>query len=780
MCIIKTLSKALKTDRERFKIPRSVQDTIPIRRIWSDGIFQAGSLFSKSFSFTDINYSIASKEDKTAMFLDYSELLNALDSGASTKITINNRRVNRAAAESELLLSMQGDKLDPFRQEYNEMLLSKITGTDSSVVQERYLTVSVHKKNIEEARAYFARVGTDIVTHLAQLSSTGRGLDAVQRLKILRDFFREDEPAFELDLKEQMKLGHDFKDWLCPDSMEFQADCFRLNDRWGRVLYLQGYASYIKDSMISELCNMNRSLMLSIDILPVPTDEAVREIQNKLLGIETNVANWQRKQNAANNFSAVIPYDMEQQRQETREMLNDLTNRDQRMIFGLVTMVHLADTKEQLDSDTESILSISRKHLCQMSVLRWQQKDGLDTVLPYGLRKIEALRTLTTESTAVLIPFRAQEILQPGGIYYGQNAVSGNMIVADRRKLLNGNSFRLGVSGSGKSFSAKEEIASIALSTADDILILDPESEFGFLTEALGGEVIQISAVSDTHLNAMEMDKAYGDERNPLIEKSEFILSLFEQLVGAGGVSAKEKSILDRCVYEVYADYLANGCGGEVPTLKELYQVLLKQPEPEAQGLALSSELFITGSLNTFAQPTNVDTKARIISYDIRELGEQLLPVGMLVTLDAIFNRVIQNWKKGKTTWVFADEIYLLFRYEYSANFLYKLWKRIRKYNGLITGLTQNLDELLRSDTARLMLANSEFLVLLNQSATDREELAKLLNISETQLGYITNVAAGCGLIRCAGNIVPFENSFPQNTRLYSLMTTKPGEAMRK
>ena len=780
MCIIKTLSKALKTDRERFKIPRSVQDTIPIRRIWSDGIFQAGSLFSKSFSFTDINYSIASKEDKTAMFLDYSELLNALDSGASTKMTLNNRRVKRAAAESELLLSMQGDKLDPFRQEYNEMLLSKITGTDSSVVQERYLTVSVHKKNIEEARAYFARVGTDIVTHLAQLSSTGRGLDAVQRLKILRDFFREDEPAFELDLKEQMKLGHDFKDWLCPDSMEFQADCFRLNDRWGRVLYLQGYASYIKDSMISELCNMNRSLMLSIDILPVPTDEAVREIQNKLLGIETNVANWQRKQNAANNFSAVIPYDMEQQRQETREMLNDLTNRDQRMIFGLVTMVHLADTKEQLDSDTESILSISRKHLCQMSVLRWQQKDGLDTVLPYGLRKIEALRTLTTESTAVLIPFRAQEILQPGGIYYGQNAVSGNMIVADRRKLLNGNSFRLGVSGSGKSFSAKEEIASIALSTADDILILDPESEFGFLTEALGGEVIQISAVSDTHLNAMEMDKAYGDERNPLIEKSEFILSLFEQLVGAGGVSAKEKSILDRCVYEVYADYLANGCGGEVPTLKELYQVLLKQPEPEAQGLALSSELFITGSLNTFAQPTNVDTKARIISYDIRELGEQLLPVGMLVTLDAIFNRVIQNWKKGKTTWVFADEIYLLFRYEYSANFLYKLWKRIRKYNGLITGLTQNLDELLRSDTARLMLANSEFLVLLNQSATDREELAKLLNISETQLGYITNVAAGCGLIRCAGNIVPFENSFPQNTRLYSLMTTKPGEAMRK
>ena len=777
MPIIKTLLKAVKAEKEPFRILRSVQDAVPIRRSWPDGIFQVGNRFSKSFSFTDINYAVAGKGDKTTMFLDYSELLNALDSGASAKITINNRKMDKAAFERSLLLPMREDGLDHFRREYNGMLLSKVTGANNSILQERYLTVSVHKKNIEEARSYFSRVGTDIITHLAQLSSVGRELDVQSRLQILRDFFKGNEPAaFAFDLKEHMKKGHSFKDWLCPDSMEFQKDYFRLNGRWGRVLYLQGYASYIKDSMISELCSLDRSLMLSIDILPVPTDEAVREIQNKLLGVETNAANWQRKQNAANNFSAVLPYDMELQRKETKEMLDDLTTRDQRMMFGLVTMVHLADTKEQLDSDTETILTVARKHMCPRSVLRWQQKDGLDTVLPYGLRKIQVLRTLTTESTAVLIPFRAQEIMQAGGIYYGQNAVSKNMIVADRRKLLNGNSFRLGVSGSGKCFSAKEEIVSIALSTDDDILILDPESEFGLLAEALGGEVIRVSATSDTHLNAMDMDRAYGDERNPLIEKSEFILSLFEQLVGAGGVSAKEKSILDRCAYDVYREYMANNYTGEPPTLKDLYHALLKQPEPEARGLALSSELFITGSLNTFAQPTNVATKARIIAYDIRELGEQLMPIGMLVTLDAIFNRVIQNWKKGKTTWVFADEFYLLFRYQYSADFFYKLWKRIRKYNGLVTGLTQNVDELLRSDTARLMLANSEFLVMLNQSATDRDELAKLLNISDTQLGYITNVAAGCGLIRCAGNIVPFENSFPRNTQLYRLMTTKPGE----
>ena len=780
MPILKTLSKATR-EKERFAIPKSVQDAIPIRRIWPDGIFQVGNRFSKSFSFTDINYAIAGKDDKTTMFLDYSELLNALDSGAFAKITIHNRRVNKKEFERSLLLPMKGDSLDPFRLEYNEMLLSKVTGTNNSVVQDRCLTISVAKRTVEEARAYFARVGTDIVTHLAQLSSVGQELDDSARLRIFRDFFLGDETdAFAFDLKEHMRKGHSFKDWFCPDSLEFQKDHFRINDRWGRVLYLQNYASYIKDSMVSELCDLNRSLMLSIDILPVPTDEAVREIQNKLLGVETNAANWQRKQNAAQNYSAVLPYDMEQQRQETKEMLDDLTNRDQRMMLGLVTLVHLADSREQLDSDTETLLTVTRKNLCQMGVLRWQQQDGLDTVLPYGLRKIQALRTLTTESTAVLIPFRAQEILQSGGIYYGQNAVSKNLIVADRRKLLNGNSFRLGVSGSGKSFSAKEEIVSIALSTEDDILILDPESEFGHLTKALGGEVVRVSASSGTHINALDMDKAYGDERSPLIEKSEFVLSLFEQLIGVGGISAREKSILDRCTYDVYQEYIANGYQGQPPTLQDLYRSLLKQPEPEARGLALSSELFITGSLNTFAKPTNVNTRARIIAYDIRELGEQLMPIGMLVTLDAIFNRVIQNWKKGKTTWVFADELYLLFRYQYSADFFYKLWKRIRKYNGLVTGLTQNVEELLCSDTARLMLANSEFLILLNQSKTDRDELASLLNISETQLGYITNVAAGCGLIRCAGNIVPFENSFPRNTRLYQLMTTKPDEVLRK
>lgn len=776
--MIKTLAASLKRDKEKFRIPHSVQDAIPIRRVWPDGIFLAGQDgYSRSYRFTDINYAVASKEDKLAMFLDYSELLNALDSGVAAKITIHNRKVDKSRYKRDLLLPLKGDRLDEYRREYNEMLRSKITATSSNVVREQYLTISAHKKNIDEARAYFARIGGEITARLAKLSSQATPMDAAERLGLLRDFFRDGKPApFAFDMADRAKLGHSFKEWFCPDSMEFYADHFKIDGHFGRVLYLRDYASYIRDSFVNELCELDRSLMLSIDILPVPTDEAARELQNKLLGVETNVANWQRRQNNVSNFSAVIPYDMQLQRKETTEFLDDLTGRDQRMMFGLVTLVHLADSKEQLDADTESLLAVGGKHRCELSALRWQQRDGLDTALPYGVRHIHALRTLTTESTAVLMPFKAQELNHAGGIYYGQNAVSGNMIRIDRSKLLNGHSFRLGVSGSGKSMSAKEEIVHIALATDDDILILDPESEFGPLAKALGGEVLPISPHSTVHLNALDMDKAYGEGQNPLIDKVQLILSMFEPLAEHGALPARQKSLLDRCARIVYGSYLCGGCTGEPPTLVDFRNVLLAQPEQEAHDLALAAELYTTGSLDVFAHQTNVDTNARILVYDIRELDEQLRPVGMVVTLDAIFNRVIRNWRLGKRTWVFADEFYLLFRYSYSAEFFYRLFKRLRKYNAYITAVSQNVEEILRSDTARLMLANSEFLVMLNQAATDRDELAKLLSISENQLSHITNVPAGHGLIRCGGVIVPFENSFPKDTKLYRLMTTKPGE----
>jgi len=476
--MIKTLTNLFKQDKEKFVVPKGVQDVIPISAIYDDGIFQVGKdKFSKTYKFSDINYAVASREDKEAMFLEYSELLNSLDSGATTKITINNRRLNRLDFEKTILIPKTGDELDEYREEYNKMLLEKATGANA-IVQDKYMTISVNKKNVADARTYFARVGADLIVHFGRLGSKCAELETDERLRIFHDFYRVgEETAFHFDIKETRKKGHDFKDYICPDSMEFEKDYFKMGNRYGRVLFLREYASYIKDSMVAELTDLNRNLMMSIDVVPVPTDEAVREAESRLLGVETNITNWQRRQNSNNNFSATVPYDMEQQKKEMKEFLDDLTTRDQRMMFAVLTMVHTAETKEQLDNDTEALLTTARKHLCQFGVLKFQQMDGLNTVMPFGIRKIDTFRTLTTESLAVFIPFRVQDIYHENGIYYGQNVISKNMIIADRKQLLNGNEFILGVSGGGKSFAAKGEIINQVLSSNADIIIIDPERE---------------------------------------------------------------------------------------------------------------------------------------------------------------------------------------------------------------------------------------------------------------------------------------------------------------
>ena len=774
--MIKTVNNTLKQDKEKYQIPGKVQDIIPVRTVYPDGIFLSGKgKYSKTFRFRDINYAVASRSDKEMMFLEYSELLNAFDSGATTKITINNRRLNRLDFENQILIGMKNDGLNEYRKEYNSMLLDKATGSNA-IVQDKYVTVSVSKNNIEDARVYFSRIGADLVAHFARLGSQCTELDAEERLRIIHDFFRTgEETYFNFDMKDHMKKGHSFADYICPDSYENHDSYFKIGGRYGRVLLLRDYASYIKDSMVAELTDINRNLMLSIDVIPVPTDEAVKEVENRLLGVETNITNWQRKQNMNNNYSAVVPYDMEQQRKESKEFLDDLTTRDQRMMFAVVTIVHTADSKKQLDNDTEEILTTARKHLCQMTTLRYQQLDGLQTAVPFGVRKIDAFRTLTTESLAVFMPFRVQEVYDKHGIYYGQNVISKNMMIADRRKLLNGNSFILGVSGSGKSFTAKNEITNLMLSTDADIIILDPEREYAPLVRALGGSVIEISATSPNHINAMDMNKDYG-EVDPVIEKSQFLQSLCEQIIAGHHFAKGQQSIIDRCTENVYRYYKQGNYMGTPPTLADFREELLRQPEPEAHSLALELELFTRGSLNTFAKQTNVDTGNRLICYDILELGEQLRAIGMLVILDSIINRITANRMRGKETFIVIDEIYLLFMHEYSAQFLFKLWKRVRKYGAFCTGVTQNVDDLLQSHTARTMLSNSEFIVMLNQAATDRVELAKLLNISDLQLSYITNVDAGHGLIKVGSSLVPFANKFPRNTKLYRLMSTKPGE----
>ena len=763
------------TVKNELKIPKRLQGVLPFETIYDDGIMRIGSLYSKTFAFQDINYAVASQDEKEAIFLAYSDLLNSIDSSAFTQITIANENINISDFEKDILISKKSDQLNYFRNEYNAMLKSKAIETNN-LQQEKYITLSAEKKTYEEAKTYFQRLHSTMSEHLENMGSSLLPLNAKKRLRIIHDFYRPDDlPFYRLSLQDFARNGHSVKDYILPGNMKVKADYMEYDGNYARVLFVKDYANYIKDDFISELSELPFNLTLTINMFLIPTHEAVKEVEKRLLGIEANIHKFLQKQARQDNYTGAIPYSMQMQRKETQEFLNDLTSRDQRMIIATITLVHQATSLKELNEQTEAIEMTARKNMCQMNVLRWEQVQGLQTTLPYGVHNVHATRTLTTESAAVFMPFQTKDIFHKNGIYYGQNIVSKKPIIANRAELQNGNGFILGVPGSGKSFFAKREIINTILATDYDVLIVDPEREYGKLVESLGGENLIISARSKTHINPLDLAQD-PDILNPLSEKSEFIMSLFEQLMVEYGLGAVEKTIIDRCTRTIYKDYLNKKYQGLPPTLNDLFIALNKQKEPEALNLALALELFVEGSLNNFSHDTNIDTKNRLICYDILDLGSQLKSIGMLVVLDNILNRVTENRENKRNTLIVIDEIYLLFMQEYASNFLYTLWKRIRKYHGYAVGITQNVDDLLQSSTARSMLSNSEFLILLNQAATDRMQLGKLLNISDLQMGYVNNAPTGEGLIKIGNAIIPFADKFPRETKLYQLMTTKPGE----
>ena len=767
-------------DKEKTTIPKRVQDIIPVKTIYDDGVFRCGARkYSKSWSFTDVNYASGSEEDETQALIKYAELLNSFDSRCTVKITVSRHQRNQAELERTALLSGQEDGLDHYRKGVNAVLLQDARGK-SATVTDRYLTISANQRGVEEAREYFERVEAGLKSRFQALGSNMAALDADGRLRVIHGFYRpEERQDYCFDLKQARRRGHSFKDYICPDSAEFKSSYFQLGSCYGRALFLRSIAADISDKILTELTSINGDIMISIDFFAVPTDEAVQEAQQRLLGVQTNITRWQERQNKHNNFSAVVPYSMDQQRIDIEDFLKDITDRDQKMLQAVISIVHTADSIEQLDGDTELLLQAARSQMCQLGILRFQQLEGLITALPFGVRQLDMFRTLTTESLAAFIPFRAAEFFQPGGVYYGRNADTDSLIMIDRSTFKNGNSFILGVPGGGKSMLAKWELVSKRLAENNvDIIVIDPEREYTRLVQALGGEIIDVSAASETHINALDINSSYNDGLNPLILKSEFLMSLCE-IVSDKKLGAGEKSIIDHCAADVYKSYLESNYTGTPPTLQDLRFALLSHEDSRAKELALNLELFTSGSLGTFAQQTNVDTESSLICYDILDLGEQLRSVGMLVVLDSILNRITQNRAKGKNTFIFIDEIYLLFQHEFSANFLFTLWKRARKYGAFCCGITQNVDDLLQSHTARTMLSNSEFVAMLSQSASDREMLGEMFSISEQEMRYITDSGPGRGLLKVGTKLIPFVLELPEENELYKLMTTKLAEVDR-
>lgn len=772
----RTMRTFLKQNKEPYHIPRRVQDLIPIKRIWDDGLFLTGTRYSKVYQFSDINYYLASEKDQRDIFEAYGKLLNSLDSGVLNMISIRSARVNQHELAQKLRIPEKPGKIAPFCRYYNDSLLRGTGGADG-FRQNKYLTIAVYKRNEDEARRYFDRKTAELGSSFQAMGVQCAPLSTTERLRILHDFYRpEDQEFFGFDYEECVRRGDDPLDYICPGIIERDEDYLKIGNFYCRVLFLKGIASNMKDILIPDLTDLSRNMMITLDAVSVPTDEGVKEVEKKLLGVETTMANYSRRQANYNNYSGTMPRSLEQQREESVSLLDGLTSRDKKMFFGSLTVVHTAKSLEELNSDTEAIKATAGGHACQIETLYIQQQDGLNTALPIGVRKYHAFRTMDTECASIFIPFRVQEIQQPGGMLLGTNSISKNLILCDRKKLPTPHGFYLGESGSGKSMGMKDAIWKVAVTTDDDIMIIDAEREYAPLTRTLGGEVIEISPKSNHHINPLDVAEGFEDG-SIVAAKSEVITSILEQQTGTGRLNGVHKSIIDRCTNNIYRPYLQDPAHTAPPLLTDWRREVMRQPEPEARELALISELITEGSMDVFAHATNVQMDSRIVTLDLYEMGEQLRPSALVVALEAVQNRVVENRRKGKYTWVFIEEAYLYFKYHYSAEILYRAFKRWRKYGGIITAASQNVEECLNSETARLMFANSEFLMLFSQAPTDQQELADLLKISENQMRHVDNAAPGTGLLKYGSTIVPFTNLIPTDSELYKLITTKPTES---
>lgn len=761
-----------KKRRKKRVVSRTVQKTLPYKRVCDTYIFKVDdNRYSKTYQFEDVNYTIAKQDEQESIFLGYCSVLNSFDTNADIQITIHNNRVNRADFEDMVLIKHRDDGFDDYRDEYNDMLIEKMEQGQNGIRRNKYITVTLQAADLESARSKFNTIDLDLTNAFKKVGSNIVPLTSNDRIVLLKDIFRNVDEEIPQLTDKHFKRGAE-RAYCCPDYMEFKKDYFMWGDKYARTMFIKDMPASLKDNMLTEIANTNLDVMISVNIAPVDPYKALKIVNHQLTSMRANKLQAEKKAIQSGYTSDVINEDLKHSLIEAEELLDDLRSKNQKMFLDNVVIMVTAKDMEELDSNTETIEAVVRKHICSLSTLKFQQEKGLQSVLPLGNCTLKVRRTLTTESTAVFMPFSGKEINHKNGKYYGLNALSNNMILFDRLQLKNPNGFILGSPGSGKSFSAKREMLNVFLATDDDIIIIDPEREYTNLVAALKGETIYVSPASNNYINPLDMSKDYSDDESPLVMKSDFILSFCECLVGKQGLTAKEKGIIDRCLTMTYGEYLIKFDQEKIPTLMDFYDVLKAQPEKEAQGLALSFELYIKGNLNVFAHKTNVDVKNRVVSYDIKDLGKQLKTIGMLIVLDYVWNRITVNRAQGKRTWIYMDEIYLLFANEYSANFLYELYKRARKWGGVPTGITQNVEDLLRSETARSMLSNTDFVMMLNQATSDRVQLAKILGISDNLLNYATNSDSGQGLICCGGSIIPFRDRFPKN-KLYDLMTTK-------
>ncbi len=766
-----------------YKAPKSIQQTIEIMKVAENGIFEvARNRFSKCYRFQDINYTTTNETEQIDIFERYCKFLNSLD--VNFKITINNKNKDMEQVRDYVFLQKQNDGYDGFRRIYNDIMEQKIHEGRQGIEQERYLTITIERKNFEEAKAQFATIEASVHKAFGELGAEIVPLSGNERIKVLYDYYHlGDENSFDFDIREAKKVGADFRNDLCNGMIQFYPDYFKDEKKFCRALFIKKYPSSLSDRFLNEITSLPVHSITSIDVVPIPKDMTTKILQKKYLGIESDIIKQQRVRNKNNDFSSEISYNKRIEKKEIEEIMDDVRENDQCLYYVSVTIILMADTKEELDSMTETVETIGKRNSVTIEEHYLKQRESLNTALPIGVRQVETMRTMLTQSLAVLMPFNVQELNDKKGCYYGINQVSKNINIGNRKKLINGNGFVFGVPGSGKSFFCKMEMGNVFLSGNDEIIVIDPMNEYFDIAQTYGGTVVNMSTYTDNYVNPLDMDVwslDLNDSKGMIREKGEFMLGLCEQCMGES-LNSRQKSIIDRCVRKLYIE-IARNREKYVPIMSDFYEILMNQPEDEARDIALSLELFVNGSLNIFNHQTNVDVDNRFTVYGIRDLGTELSPITMLVMMESIQNRIIANGKRGIATWLYIDEFHVLLNSEYSAKYLQQLWKKVRKQGGLCTGITQNIVDLLQNYTATTMLANSEFVALLKQANTDSSRMAEVIGVSEAQLRFVTNTSSGMGLMKCGNVVIPFDNTIEKGTDLYNLYNTNIHEkiAMEK
>ena len=775
-----------KKDRKAKKVRKSAQQTIPYVEMCRDGICKVNSrLYTKSIAFEDINYQLAQNEDKTAIFENWCDFLNYFDSSIFVQLSFINQKASLNEFRKRINIPAQEDAFNDIRSEYSGMLQSQLTKGNNGLVKKKYITFGIEADSLRTAKPKLERIETDILNNFKTLGVKTEPLSGYERLKVLHDVFNMDsnEP-FRFSFDMVARTGLSSKDFIAPTSFDFrEGKCFKMGKTIGAVSFLQILAPELNDRMLADFLEMDSNITVNFHIRTIDQAKAIKNIKSKITDLDKMKIEEQKKAVRAGYDMDIIPSDLATYGSEAKKLLQDLQSRNERMFLLTFLVLNTADNPRQLGNNIFQAGSIAQKYNCQLTRLDFQQEEGLMSCLPLGLNQIEIQRGLTTSSTAIFVPFTTQELFQNGkeALYYGINALSNNLIMVDRKLLKNPNGLILGTPGSGKSFSAKREIANCFLLTSDDVIICDPEAEYAPLVERLHGQVIKISPTSTNYINPMDLNLDYSDDESPLSLKSDFILSLCELIVGGKeGLQPVQKTIIDRCVRLVYNEYLNDPKPENMPILEDLYNLLREQEEKEAQYIATALEIYVTGSLNVFNHQSNVDIDNRIVCYDIKELGKQLKKIGMLVVQDQVWNRVTINRAAHKSTRYYIDEMHLLLKEEQTAAYTVEIWKRFRKWGGIPTGITQNVKDLLSSREVENIFENSDFVYMLNQAGGDRQILAKQLGISTHQLSYVTHSGEGEGLLFYGSTILPFVDHFPKNTELYRIMTTKPQELKKK